>query len=74
MKLLKTLLLKIRVAIVMQQLAMIDNLQRRTVEDLLSATDHRMQAQRDFAARSQYNARRKHALLEKFDAILGDLS
>lgn len=74
MKLLKTLLIKIRVTIVMQRLAMIDNRQRRTVADLLSAADYRIQAQRDFAARSQYNACRKRALLEKFDALLGDLS
>lgn len=74
MKLLKTLLIKIRVNIVMQRLAMIDNRQRRTVADLLSAADYRIQAQRDFAARSQYNARCKRALLEKFDALLGDLS
>ncbi|MGK5012189.1 hypothetical protein [Janthinobacterium sp. MDB2-8] len=74
MKLLKLLLLKIRVTIVMQRLAMIDNRQRRTVADLVSAADYRIQAQLDFAARSQYNARCKRALLEKFDALLGSLS
>lgn len=73
MKLLKTLLLKIRMAIVMQRLAMIDNRQRRTVADMTFAVDCRMNAQREFAARSQYNAHCKRTLLEKLDALQGDI-
>ena len=74
MKLLKLLLLKIRLAILKQRLAMIDNRQRRTIADVTFAVDCRMNAQREFAARSQYNARCKRALLEKLDALQGDLS
>ncbi len=74
MKLLKLLLLKIRLTILKQRLAMIDNRQRRTVADVTFAVDCRMTAQREFAARSQYNARCKRALLEKLDALQGDLS
>lgn len=74
MKLLKLLLQKIRLAIVKLRLAMIDNRQRRTVADMTFAVDCRMDAQRVFAARSQYNARCKRALLEKLDALTGDQS
>lgn len=72
MKLLKTLLLKIRMAIVKLHLAMIDSRQRRTVADVMFAADCRIEAQREFANRSRYNARCKRALLEKLDALQGD--
>lgn len=68
----KTLLHKIRLAIVKRRLAMIDNRQHRIVADLTFAADCRMQAQQEFAARSAYNARCKRALLEQLDALQGD--
>lgn len=68
----KSLLHKIRLAIVKRRLAMIDNRQRRTVADMTFAVDCRMDAQRQFAARSQYNARCKRALLEKLDSLEGN--
>lgn len=67
----KLLLHKIRVAVVKMRLAMIDSRQRRTVAEMTFAVDCRMHAQRQFAARSQYNARCKRALLEKLDALQG---
>lgn len=73
MKLLKLLLLKIRLAIVKLRLEMIDNRQRRTVADMTFAVDCRLNAQREFMARSQYNAHCKRALLEKLDALQGDI-
>ena len=68
----KSLLQKIRLAIVKRRLAMIDNRQRRTVAEMTLAVDCRMLAQQEFAARSVYNAHCKRALLEQLDALQGD--
>lgn len=68
----KSLLHKIRLAIVKRRLAMIDKRQHRIVADLTFAADARLHAQQEFAARTVYNARCKRALLEKLDALQGD--
>lgn len=73
MKKLHSLIAWLRFHYLMFQVDRIDAAQRQAVSDMLFSVDCRMYAHKDFTERSRANAERKRVLLEKLDAIQGDI-
>jgi hypothetical protein len=63
------LVTKARRAVVLRQLAAVDNRQRKVVDEILRVGVERMQAQEEYAKHSTVNAARKRRLLEKLEKL-----